>query len=370
MLYTIHALCTIATLTASVILPVTSVTRCKASWLVYKGNGNDCSYTVILVKKTNLLTKMKYTRILVVLLIFSPTLFIFAPYLRRPVPFSCHEPKTWTEVVEKSLFVVDTILLCWSALFIGLFVVIYIIWLCFSAVLGAVFSSLAKGTKKLLQVILKGAAIIFLPPPITLFAFKSGVIIYDLCILVWALMLYSLSCLTIYAVENWRTEFKYVCSPVRKVIVTVLHGMEVYATFAVFAGLFDSCEELSLSLIVSYIVLAAILGLTTWLKNILDSLHLYAIVIKKGKGVRCGSSPCVADVLLATILCLADLVLIVLLMYYDSAISFTKILALMLAILSLVGNVMVYAGMFIRQFMEYSICKHCKDRMHKCKTLV
>ena len=285
-------------------------------------------------------------------------------YLHSPVSLPCQEPENLTEGIEYGLVVIGAISFYWSSVFTGLLAivaVIYVVLLCLTAAFKQVFSLVDDG-KVILVCSLTILTIFSLPAPlfgINLSLFKCGTA-YG--ILAGAMGVYWFSNIMVYVIEWLRSEV--LCSPVRKVIVSILHVMELYAAFAVFAGLFDSYGEMSLSLSVPYIIFATFLCLATWLKNVLDNIHVYLFMVKDGDDFCCALTPRVADIILFIIVAICDLPLLIILSYdiANNDTGETEIIALVFIAVSLIVNGGFYAVIIAMTFMGSSYCRYCEDR--------
>ena len=126
-----------------------------------------------------------------------------------------------------------------------------------------------------------------------------------------------------------------------KVAGTLLHVIELSASFAVFAGLFDSYIRAHRNINIAYIVFASILAISTWLRDVLDSIETYYCIVKKKEGSRLSRYTHTTSFLLCFCHIIVGVALMVVLSYdiHNNVSGATEVIALVLVIISILGNI-------------------------------
>ena len=264
-------------------------------------------------------------------------------HFKEPEPFGCKGKNNLTENIENAVEVFSIVSFVWAILFITVFIVI-------SAVFGIGLPCyLINGVdhfklfeKEILLIILNVATIVGFPAPlfnVRLFLYECGTA-YG--ILFGGIFLYFCTGIVAIVVESLRTGYIHDkrWKIFKKVAGTLLHAIDLSASFAAFAGLFDSYTGTQRSINVLYIVFASILAISTWLRDVLDSIETYYCVIKK-EGSRLSRCTHITSFLLCIGHIAVGVALIGVLSYgiHSNTSGMTEVIALVLVIISILGNV-------------------------------
>ena len=271
-------------------------------------------------------------------------------YFKEPEPFGCKRKDNLTENIEKFFSIVS---FAWAILFITVFVVISFACGCFlPCYLICDVDHFRIFEKKLLLIILNVTTIVGFPPPlfnISLFLYGCGPA-YG--ILVVGTFLYFCTGIVTIVIESLRTGYARDkrWNIFKKAAGTALHVIELSASCAAFAGLFDSYTRAQRSISISYTLFASILAVSTWLRNILDSIEIYYSVIKKNEGSKythiASFTWCISHILTGVVLTMK--------LSYDilnNTPGATVMIALVLVIISIVGNIMYCAIEMINLYL-------------------
>ena len=270
----------------------------------------------------------------------------------KPEPFGCRRKHNLTENIENVVKGFSIVSFIWAILFIaGLIVIsiVFIVTLTCYRIHGVDHFKILE--KKALLVILNVATIFGFPAPlfnVNLFLFECGPAYGFLS---GGIFLYFCTGVVTIVIESLRTGYirDKRWKIFKKVAGTVLHAFELSASFAAFAGLFDTYNRAPRNINISYTVFASVLAVSTWLRNVLDSIEIYYCVIKKKEGSRLSKFTNVISFILFIVDIGVELGLIAMLSYdiYSHISDVTEIVALMLVIISMLGNIVYYVVVLV-----------------------
>ena len=267
-------------------------------------------------------------------------------HFKEPEPFGCERKDNLTENIENAVKVFSIVSFVWAILFIAVFIVIstvFVVTLTCHCIRGIDYYKILNFDKNFFLVILNVATIVGIPAPlfnVSLFLFKCGTA-YG--ILSGGIFLYFCTGIVTIAVESFRTGYIHdkAWKIFEKVAGTLLHVIELSASFAVFAGLFDSFTRAQRNINIAYIVFASILAISTWLRDVLDNIETYYCIIKKEEGSRLSKHTYITSFILCICHIVVGVALMVVLSYdiHNNVSGATEVIALVLVIISILGNI-------------------------------
>ena len=273
-------------------------------------------------------------------------------YFKEPEPFGCERKDNLTENIENAVKVFSIVSFVWAIVFITVFIVIstvFVVTLTCYRIRGDGHYKIFE--KKILLIILNVATIVGFPAPlfnVSLFLFKCGTA-YG--ILSGGIFLYFCTGIVTIVVESFRTGYIHdkAWKIFKKVAGTLLHVIELSASFAVFAGLFDSFTRAQRNINIAYIVFASILAISTWLRNVLDNIETYYCIIKKEEGSRLSKHTYITSFILCICHIIVGVALMVVLSYdiHNNVSGATEVIALVLMIISILGNIVYCVITFV-----------------------
>ena len=265
-------------------------------------------------------------------------------YFKEPEPLRCGRKNNLIENIENAVKVFSIVSFVWAVLFITVFVeisVVFIVALTCYRIRGADHFKIFE--KEILLIILNVATIVGFPAPlfnVSLFLYECGPA-YG--ILLGAIFLYFCTGIVIIVAESLRTGYIHDKRQkiFKKVAGTLLHAIDLSASFAVFAALFDSYNRAQRSINVFFIVLASILAISTWLRDILDSIEVYYGVMKKEEDSKLSKCTYITSFILCVCHIVVGVALMVVLSYgiRNNVSGATEVIALVLVVISILGNI-------------------------------